>query len=289
MQKQEPNIQPITVIISVFNRLDFLKKALLSIGAQSVVPQEVVISDDGSSVPISDFVRSIASQFPFKIKLVMQQDLGFRLARCKNNGVRVAEHEFLIFWDQDVIGTRHYVQTYWQHRRQGRFVVAYPVRLTQQQTAQLKEEDIIACNFDHIVTESQRNKIKKQFRKDRFYYYLRKFILPGDTRPKLRGGIFAIHKSDLLRVNGFDENYQGWGNEDDDLGRRLYASGVAGLNPFFDQFPLHLYHAPNHQQGKRVNQAYYLQRQREIRQGRFKAAHGIENTLGDDPVKIVEF
>ncbi|MCD6376534.1 MAG: glycosyltransferase [Caldisericaceae bacterium] len=289
MTSKSKTQKPITVIVSVFNRLDYLRKALLSIQAQSVLPAEVVVTDDGSSEPVVDFLRELAPRFDFKLKLALQQDLGFRVARCKNNGVRIAQNEFLIFWDQDVVGARDYIKTYWDFRKQRHFLVSYPVRLDEQQTNYLTEEDIQACRFDHLLRPEQMAKIKKQYRKDRFYYFLRKFILKNDTRPKLRGGFFSVCKTDLIRVNGFDENYQGWGNEDDDLGRRLYASGVVGLNPFYDQFPIHLYHPPHHQNGERVNQQYYLQRQREIKEGKFKAEYGLDHTLGDDPVQIMEF
>ena len=39
-------------------------------------------------------------------------------------------------------------------------------------------------------------------------------------------GNFAVVRADLFMVNGFDEAYVGWGQEDDDLGRRFYAAGV---------------------------------------------------------------
>lgn len=282
-------VKPFSVIISVYNRLDYLGKALLSVQYQSVVPDEVVISDDGSSEPIVDFVKKMAPQFDFDLKLVRQKDLGFRLARCKNNGIRAAKNDFLVFWDQDVVGTHDYLKTYLQHRHPGFFLVSYPVRLTAEQTERITDDDIKQGAFDRLLTEAQIQKIRKQFRKDRFYYFLRKFILRNDTRPKLRGGVFAAFKSDLQRVNGFDENYRGWGNEDDDLGRRLYASGVVGFNPFYDQFPLHLYHAPHHVNGRRANQEYYARRKKEIASGHFRVEFGLDHSPDDDPVEILEF
>ena len=281
-------LENISVIISVYNRFDYLKNALISIQHQSVVPAEVVVTDDGSQEPIESFLKELTGHFSFSLKLVRQADKGFRLARCKNNGVRAASHDFLVFWDQDVMGTHGYLETYVKNRQSNTFLVAYPVRLTEEQTRQLNDDDIKKGTFDHLLKKEQIEKIHRQYRKDRFYYYLRKFILRNDTRPKLRGGVFAVSKSDLIRVNGFDENYQGWGNEDDDLGRRLYASGVVGFNPFYHEFPLHLFHLPYHQNGKRVNDDYYRQRQNEIRQGAFWAAHGIKNTLGDDLMQILE-
>jgi hypothetical protein len=47
------------------------------------------------------------------------------------------------------------------------------------------------------------------------------------TKPRrLQGGDFSIWREDYERVNGFDENFCGWGGEDYDLGRRLRRAGV---------------------------------------------------------------
>jgi hypothetical protein len=89
-------------------------------------------------------------------------------------------------------------------------------------------------------------------------------------------------RDDLLRVNGFDENYKGWGAEDDDLGRRLYRSGIIGRTVFRDEFPLHLWHP--HATGGRDsrNLHYYNRRRREIAGGDYRAVNGISNPLDDD-------
>ncbi len=281
-------MEPISVIVSVYNRLDYLQKALLSIQSQSIVPDQVVVSDDGSQEPIEDFLRNIAPRFSFSITLVRQEDRGFRLARCKNNGILFARNDYLVFWDQDVIGTKHYLRTFWENRHPKRFLVAYPVRLSEEQSQKITEKDIRAGHFAHLLTRKQIDKIHSQFRKDLFYKWYRRLIHRKDTRPKLRGGIFAVFKENLLRVNGFDEHYQGWGNEDDDLGRRLYASGVTGENPFYDEFPLHLYHPPHHQNGQRVNLDYYRQRQKEIQRGEVRAKIGLENRPQDEPIHVTE-
>ena len=44
-------------------------------------------------------------------------------------------------------------------------------------------------------------------------------------KPKLMGFNIAIWRSDLEAVNGFDEEYVGWGCEDDDFAARLRLAG----------------------------------------------------------------
>jgi hypothetical protein len=45
-------------------------------------------------------------------------------------------------------------------------------------------------------------------------------------RPHNLGLNMSLARADLLRVNGYDENYRGWGNEDGDLRERLKRVGV---------------------------------------------------------------
>jgi GT2 family glycosyltransferase len=58
-------------------------------------------------------------------------------------------------------------------------------------------------------------------RKARLYSLLR-----HPTKPKLFGGNIGISRADYEAVNGYDENFEGWGCEDDDLRLRLRQAGV---------------------------------------------------------------
>ncbi len=77
--------------------------------------------------------------------------------------------------------------------------------------------------------------------------------LPGQTWRKLhpmrwqsaRTCNLAVWRRDLWAVNGFDEQYQGWGHEDADLAVRLIRHGVHYKNGRFATTVLHLWHQEN--------------------------------------------
>ena len=64
----------------------------------------------------------------------------------------------------------------------------------------------------------------------------------------------AAWRADLLRVNGLDETYAGWGLEDSDLVIRLLHAGVKHKSARFAAPAFHLWHAENDRSKLAANQ-----------------------------------
>lgn len=260
-------------------------KTLWSLINQSQRPAELILTDDGSEEDIVAAIDPMVRKLAYPVKFISQKHQGFRLAKCRNNGAKNAAGDYLVFIDQDIVLNRSFLEICMMQRRPRQFCVAYPVRLTPNQSQLLTVEVIERGEWQGIVTTAQARKVKKQYLKDNFYGILRAWHLRR-MGPKLRGGAVAINRDDFVAINGYDENYQGWGNEDDDLGRRFYAAGIQGKNPFYDQFPLHLFHPPHHQDGARVNKAYHARRRNAIDHGDFRCEFGLDRPLGDEALAI---
>jgi glycosyltransferase involved in cell wall biosynthesis len=273
----------VSVIIPVFNRLDFLSRALLCLQHQSFRIDELVVTDDGSIEDVLGLVKEMANDLPFHIKYVRQKNKGFRLSKIRNNGVRVSTGDWLIFLDQDIIYTKEFIRTFVEHFQQRRFLVSWEIRLSEEQTNKLTHDILCAGDYRGLITRRQQYDIGRQYRKDLFYVVCKKLRI-RHIGPKLRGGLFAVSRADFFRVNGFDENYQGWGNEDDDLGRRLDAAGITGKNPFLKEYPLHMWHEPHREGIKRVNLHYYNERVKQVLRGDFVCEYGIDNPRENEPL-----
>lgn len=278
----------ISVIVPVYNRSENLKKCLFSLGSQSVLPDEVVLSDDGSEEDLLSAIKQILAELKFKVKYVRQENRGFRAAKCRNNGIRESKGEYLVFIDQDMILTKHYIRLFVEKRRLDTFLVAYPARLTEEQSLKLTYYTIKNANYGPLLFPHQIRKIRRQYVEDGFEHILKRIFKTKSYKPKLRSGVFGVYRDQILRVNGFDENYQGWGNEDDDLGRRFYQIGLIGQNVFYFEYPLHLFHPESRETRERVNLDYYLKRNTEIKDGDIKAKNGISNPLGDDEIQVFD-
>jgi glycosyltransferase involved in cell wall biosynthesis len=284
---QKTNTIKTSLIITVYNRVHLLRKGLISLLNQSLLPDELIISDDGSTEDIVSEISDIIKKFSFPVKFVSQPNKGFRLAKVRNNGVKISNGDLLIFLDQDIIYTKDFLKTFTDNKKEKLFLTSYPIRLDEMQSDKISEVKIRNYDFLENIRSEQKQKIKKQYFRD-FVSYLGLQIKLVKQKPKLRGGVCAINRNDYFLVNGYDEMFKGWGNEDDDIRKRLYKAGVKGYNPFYKDFPLHLYHEPFHNKGERVNQSYVNSKKDLLKSGNFKCEHGITNQVNEEEIKILE-
>ena len=69
-----------TLIISTYNRPEALSVCLDSVRFQTVMPDEVIVGDDGSTSETKDLIESFKKDFPVPLIHLWQEDKGFRLA-----------------------------------------------------------------------------------------------------------------------------------------------------------------------------------------------------------------
>src|SRR5207248_2847419 len=113
----------------------------------------------------------------------------------------------------------------------------YPIYLSREASERITDADVSAGRFQDYVAWSQRLSLRWRHARAAFYS-----LINDPRRPKLLGGNLGIARADYERVNGYDENYRGWGCEDDDLGLRLRASGVGIASIAWWTHTYHLWH-----------------------------------------------
>jgi len=89
------NIAPVSVIVPTFNRQVLLDRALRSVVAQTLQPQEIIVVDDGST---DDTQAMLHTKYPH-INYYFVDNQGVSAAR--NKGISVASSPWIAFLDSD--------------------------------------------------------------------------------------------------------------------------------------------------------------------------------------------
>ena len=89
----------ISVIVPVYNTEKYINRCIDSILAQSLLPTEILLVDDGSTDQSGMICDEYAKQWPNLIRVFHQENLGPSCAR--NNGINAAKGDELCFLDSD--------------------------------------------------------------------------------------------------------------------------------------------------------------------------------------------
>ena len=89
----------VSVVMPLYNKADFVAKAVQSVCAQTFSDWELIIVNDGSTDHSVDIVTPFLQKYEEKIFLYSQQNAGVAVAR--NNGIEHAHGRYLCFLDAD--------------------------------------------------------------------------------------------------------------------------------------------------------------------------------------------
>lgn len=116
----------VSVIIPLYNKAPYIERALRSVLSQTVLPEEVIVVDDGSTDGGGEIVLSFREPF---IKLVRQENRGVSGAR--NKGLALAQGDLIAFLDADDVWKPRFLEVILRLREKfpqaGAYAVAYDI------------------------------------------------------------------------------------------------------------------------------------------------------------------
>lgn len=236
----------ISVVVATYNRPDALTAVLRSLGKQEDRQFEIVVADDGSKSDTEDVVKRAQSTLPVPLTHVWQQDTGFRLAAVRNRATAQARGDYLIYLDGDCIVRQQFVRAHRDLAETGWCVTGGRVLLSEAFTRDALANDTAIENWSVAAAAiaAIQGKVNRAMSLPRLPLGpLRK--LGARRWQRLRGCNFSAYRTDVEKVNGFDECFQGWGFEDSDFAARLIASGVRLKNGRLATNVYHLWHPEN--------------------------------------------
>jgi glycosyltransferase involved in cell wall biosynthesis len=231
------------VIVTTYNRPDALAAVLEGFCCQTDRDFTLTVADDGSTEQTAAVVRLFEQRNEIPVVHVWQEDHGFRAAAIRNRAVASTNADYIIFTDGDCVPSRDFVKAHKTLAEPGYFLGANRVLLDKGFTSRVLHDRIPIHAWQWL--DWARAWLRRDVNR-----LLPLIALPDGAfrkrAPDRWEGVktcnLSAWRSDLVRVNGLDELYEGWGLEDSDLVIRLLHAGVKHKTARYAAPVFHLWH-----------------------------------------------
>lgn len=234
-----------SLIISFFNKIDYLKLVFAGLERQSFREFEIIIADDGSNSQAVEEIEKLTPGLSFSITHLWQEDEGFRKNKILNRAIQQSKSDYLIFIDGDCVPHRKFIEEHFKNKNLNTCLTGRRVNLSKKITDSLTPLSVqkgILEKYFPLITDGifgDSIDVEKGF-------YFKNKIIREYFNKKQRGILgcnFSLYKKDILEINGFDERYEAPSiGEDSDIQFRLELLGkkIKSVNNIAVQY--HLYH-----------------------------------------------
>ena len=228
-----------SLIISTYNRPEALALCLQSVMRQSVLPGEILIADDGSGEPTKKLILEFQQKTAVPIIHIWQEDKGYQLSKIRNKAFAAATGDYMIQTDGDLIFHQHFIKDHLSFAQKGSFVSGGRTNITEAFTKEFIEQQIAPpLQYYSSGLEKRYNAFRSKL--------LRNINASLSTSSNnllyVLGCNMAFFKTDLQKVNGYNESFTGWGKEDNDIAARLINAGINLRMLKFGAVVFHLWH-----------------------------------------------
>ena len=236
----------ISLLVSTYNSPEYLALSLKSVLMQSRMPDEVVIADDGSGDETKEVIDEFRKECPVPVKHVWHPDDGFRLSAIRNKALKSAAGDYIIQIDGDIVMDPDFVKDHERYAVRGCFTGASRAFVSEDFSNEMRRSQQI--DYAKLYTHSI-NKLNAL----RLPWVTPFFTGRNRKKTTIRGCNMAYWRSDAFRINGYNEDFKGWGSEDCEFAVRLSNSGLRKQWLKFAAIEYHLYHKTNDASNKDVN------------------------------------
>jgi len=242
--------RPAVHLLACTHTTRHLEACVASLAAQRQPPATFTLTCDGADQEIAytllEAWRSVQDAFGERVPtliLTQRPHTGeARLNQVRNNALRALDagaylspHDLVVVIDGDMVLWPDAIEQYGALAAEGAdVVIPYRVNLDEKRTRLLvrliaRAPAEGARAMASVLTDTDRARLAEREQRYLRQHRLKRIPLVGSLlvkshKPKLLGGHHAVRARTLRAVNGYDEEYVGYGYDDDDVARRLHAS-----------------------------------------------------------------
>ncbi|MEW5768500.1 MAG: glycosyltransferase [bacterium] len=237
-----------SVLVSIYNKVEFVKKTLFGLSHQSEKDFEVIICDDGSTEETRGQIKNYLEELKLRYNYVWYKDVGFQKTIVLNKGVLASTSDYLIFLDGDCIPHKDFVKYHCILREPGKYLGGRRVFLKECFSQQINlhtslSKQISFLKLIHNCTRWEEGIILPDFIRQRI------------SVNGIKGCNWSCWKKDLVEINGFYNDCLGpVGGEDCHIHDRFTKKGLKLKSARYGAIVYHQYHekiAPNYNQERK--------------------------------------
>jgi glycosyltransferase involved in cell wall biosynthesis len=205
----------VSLIISAYNQRAALEKIFRALVIQAILPDEILIADDGSGDGTDALIERAKTNLP--IQHLWQADQGFLKTTILNRAVATATGDYIVFLDGDCVPHTKFIADHRALAERGCWV--------QGRRCFVREPFVAAFESGStpVWLWALRGRIARPAKSVRLPFAI---VRRDRGQRGILGCNMAYWREDIVAVNGFDESYQGRGmGADSDLGSRVYNLG----------------------------------------------------------------
>jgi glycosyltransferase involved in cell wall biosynthesis len=236
----------ISLIITTYNWPESLSLVLKSVENQTVHPDCVVIADDGSAVETKKLIEAFKQISELKIIHSWQEDKGFRAAKSRNKAISLSNTDYIILIDGDSILHPKFIEDHKKNSKEGYFVQGSRVLVNERNTNQLVSQNQLFLSLLFKISMFRKNSIHS-------YFFSKIFSTKSNTLKGIKACNLAFFRKDFISVNGFNNDFEGWGREDSEFIVRFFNNGISRIYLRFNAIQYHLWHPENNRKSLKYN------------------------------------
>lgn len=227
----------IALVINTYQQPEYLARVLRAVSNQTDAPDEVWVAEDDTDAATAKTFKAWKESTPIPGGHARQQHNGFRRSSILNEAIALARSDYIVFLDGDTVPHPDFISDHRELAQQGTFVQGH--------RALIEKSAAKYFGLQHFSTDRRRAFFSFQLHglKHAYRWFTPMKRLRSDLHG-IRGCNLGIWRCDLLKVNGYNEAFVGWGREDSELAVRLINSGVQRADVRGRALCYHLWHPP---------------------------------------------
>ncbi|MBD1420240.1 glycosyltransferase family 2 protein [Sphingobacterium chuzhouense] len=241
----------VTLLISTYNWPEALALVLKSILKQTVIPEEIIIADDGSSEQTKILIENFNKEHRLSIKHVWHEDRGFRKSIIVNKAIQTSSNPYIIQIDGDIVLHKRFIEDHKKAAKPGYFIAGSRAAIGEKRSNEiLKSGFLLSLNPFSSGMDTRFNAI-------RFPFLSFLFSSKSNSSWNVKGCNFAFWKQDYIDVNGYYNGFKGWGWEDYELAQRLVNKGIKKRKLKWAAVCYHIFHPLSARTNTKPNEFIY--------------------------------